>query len=143
MRILICGDRDWIDKDLIRQNIPEGTTAIIEGDARGADKMAGEIAKELGIDLDVYPAPWEEYRKRYPYPMCLKAGTDRNTQMLVEGRPSLILAFHNDIKKSKGTKNMIKQGKKAGIHIKLYNNKGELVLEYNSDEGKQKTLFDV
>ena len=47
------------------------------------------------------------------------AGTDRNTQMLVEGEPSLVVAFHSNIAKSKGTKNMIKQAKDAGIETIL------------------------
>ena len=35
--------------------------------------------------------------------------------MLNEGNPDLILAFHNDIENSKGTKNMVMQAKKRGI----------------------------
>ena len=70
-----------------------------------------------------YPAPWEEYKRKYPiekFGMKFKsAGTDRNTQMLVEGKPGLIMAFHSNIAKSKGTKNMIAQAKKAGIETLL------------------------
>lgn len=43
----------------------------------------------------------------------------RNKQMLDEGKPDLVLAFHTDIENSKGTKNMIYQAKKRGIKVIL------------------------
>jgi hypothetical protein len=58
-----------------------------------------------------FPADWETYGKA--------AGPIRNTQMLTEGNPDMVAAFHNDISKSKGTKNMIVQAKKAGIKVIL------------------------
>ncbi len=125
MRVLICGDRHWTNKEIIRAHIPEGTTHIIEGAATGADTLAGELADELGIEKVPFPAPWEEYRKLFPYPMCLKAGTDRNTIMLAEGNPDLVLAFHNDLKNSKGTKDMVNQAKEEGIPVILYSEAGE------------------
>ena len=82
---------------------------IIEGDARGADRMAGEIAKELKIPLEVYPADWNQYGKA--------AGPIRNTQMLKEGKPDKVLAFHDDIDSSKGTAHMVKIALKAGIPV--------------------------
>ena len=118
MRVLICGDRNWDNKEVIRQNIPEETEVIIEGDAFGADGIAGELADELGILKLVYPAKWNQYGK--------KAGPIRNTQMLVEGRPDTILAFHNDIDVSVGTKDMIKQGRKANKLVILYSEEGEV-----------------
>jgi len=39
--------------------------------------------------------------------------------MLDEGKPDLVLAFHTDIKNSKGTKNMIQQAEKRGIKVIL------------------------
>ena len=117
-RLLICGDRDWIDKDQIRQCIDMvDPDVIIEGDARGADRMAGEIALEMGYVLDesllVFPAKWTEYHKA--------AGPIRNQQMLDEGQPTIVYAFHSSIHDSKGTKDMIRRAIKAKIPTFLSN----------------------
>lgn len=114
MRILICGDRNWTNKALIRAEIAQyigKLECIIEGKARGADRFAGDIAHEYGIKLLEFPANWEKYGKA--------AGPIRNQQMLNEGKPDLVLAFHNNIEESKGTKHMINISKKAGINVIL------------------------
>ena len=126
MRVLICGDRDWTDKECIRKYIPPETTVIIEGEALGADTLAGELADELGITKVSKPAPWEEYRKKYPYPEYLKAGTDRNQQMLDEDKPDMVIAFHNNFKKAKGTKDMVNRAIKANLLVILYSEEGEV-----------------
>ncbi len=54
------------------------------------------------------------------------AGPIRNKKMLVEGKPDLVVAFHNDIDASKGTKNMLKQAQKAGIATRLFTEEGEV-----------------
>ena len=112
MRVLICGDRDWDDKEIIRHYIPLLIDCVIEGGARGADTCARLVAEELGIPIIEFPAKWGEYGKA--------AGPIRNKQMLTEGKPDLVLAFHDDIENSKGTKNMMEQAKKAGIATLLY-----------------------
>ncbi len=121
MRILICGDRDWINKKLIKETLEkvkesllkdgDVITVVIEGECRGADIMGRECAEELKIPVMKFPADWKRFPKA--------AGPIRNKQMLVEGKPDLILAFHNNIQNSKGTKNMIEISSKAGIKVIL------------------------
>ena len=41
--------------------------------------------------------------------------------MLDEGKPDLVIAFHNDLPKSKGTKDMVKRAQKADVPVLLYN----------------------
>ena len=111
-RLLICGDRNWIDKDEIRQCIETiDPDVIIEGEARGADRMAREVALEmdyiLGDTLLSFPADWDKHHKA--------AGPIRNQQMLTEGQPTIVYAFHANIGESKGTKDMIKRSLKAKI----------------------------
>lgn len=111
-RLLICGDRNWIDKDEIRQCIETiDPDVIIEGEARGADRMAREVALEmdyiLGDTLLSFPADWDKHHKA--------AGPIRNQQMLTEGQPTIVYAFHINIGESKGTKDMIKRSLKAKI----------------------------
>lgn len=116
MIVLVCGSRDWNNKDLIEkelQNCP-GITKVIHGSCRGADILAGLVAKELSILVEEYPADWDRYG--------LSAGPRRNQQMLDEGKPDYVLAFHEDINKSKGTRDMINRTIKAGIKYKIIRN---------------------
>lgn len=125
MRVLCCGDRNWTSYEIIRKELEKfpKDTEIIQGCANGADKMSANIAKSLGLKFisskdnnDIinnpgFPADWKKYGRA--------AGPIRNKQMLDEGKPDLVLAFHTDIKNSKGTKNMIQQAKDRGIKIIL------------------------
>ena len=102
--LLVCGDRNWVDEHLIQEMIEtivkEGNvTRIINGAARGADKISSKIANKLNIECIEYPAKWDNYGR--------SAGYIRNQQMLDDGKPDIVLAFHDDIKKSKDTKDMI------------------------------------
>lgn len=85
---------------------------VIEGEALGADTLAREAAEYFGIEVERYPANWTLYGRA--------AGPIRNNQMLTEGKPDLVVAFHHDIEHSKGTKNMVKQAKALGIPVKVY-----------------------
>lgn len=113
MRILICGDRDWSDRQLIALIISKLIKAcgsdltVIEGTARGADSIAGELAVKYDLQLEEYPAKWDLYGKG--------AGPIRNKQMIEEGNPDFVIAFHDDIFKSKGTKNMVTQAGRYGL----------------------------
>lgn len=118
-RILICGDRNWKDKEFIHHTLfpsplwEKGfVECIIEGEAKGADKLAREIGEEYKIPVLKFPANWIEFGK--------SAGPIRNQQMLDEGKPDLVLAFHDNIESSKGTKDMISRATKAGIFTILY-----------------------
>src|SRR5512146_256267 len=94
-RVLVCGDREWDDFDLIYERmggLPEGSV-VIHGGARGADKLAGRAAKERGHKVQVFVADWDKLGK--------SAGPRRNSQMLTEGKPDYVWAFHDDIENSK------------------------------------------
>ena len=109
VRVLICGSRDWNNAKLILErlsSIPRGST-LIHGGCRGADVFGAEIGKELGFDVMCFPAEWSKNGRA--------AGPLRNQRMIDEGKPDLILAFHNDIDSSRGTKDMLGRAKKCGI----------------------------
>lgn len=121
-RVLVCGDRDWTDGQLIAQYLEEiRPFVVIEGEARGADKLARRAAEFLRIAVLAFPADWEKYGKR--------AGPIRNRQMLKEGRPNLVLAFHDSIERSKGTKDMIRAAQSAGVPVRLITHNGEVEQE--------------
>lgn len=109
-RILICGDRNWLEQQPIEQfiiNLPKDTL-IIEGDCYGADGIAGEMAAKHGLNLLKFPAEWNKYGR--------KAGPIRNQQMLEEGNPTHVIAFHRNLSSSKGTKDMVNRAVKARIY---------------------------
>lgn len=115
MIVLICGDRNWTDLKLIEdfvKTLPKDTT-IIHGNCRGADKMSGWAGRKYGLKVIPFSADWKKYGKA--------AGPIRNRQML-ESKPDLVVAFHNDLSKSRGTKDMIKQARKHGIDVKIISN---------------------
>lgn len=109
MKVIICGDRNWTDKDMIKKYIkilPKGTL-IIQGECRGADLLAKQSAKELGYPVtECYRANWELHG--------LEAGPIRNRRMLKE-KPNLVVAFHDNLICSKGTKDMLNAARKAGV----------------------------
>ena len=112
-RILICGDRNWKDVETIENficSLPPDTV-IIHGNARGADKIAERKAKEHGLTVKGYSADWDRYGKA--------AGPIRNKRMLLEGRPDRVVAFHNDLSKSRGTADMLRQAEKRGVAFEI------------------------
>jgi len=114
MRVLICGDREWNDyKSIVAilEKFGKGTI-VIHGAARGADSLAGIAGNDLGYEVLKFPAQWDKYGKA--------AGVIRNQQMLDEGKPDCAVAFHDNIKSSKGTKDMIKRLEKANIKYLLW-----------------------
>ena len=109
MRLLISGDRNWKNKPLIKDTItylfPE---IVIQGGAPGADKIASTEAKNLGIEVLEFKAEWDRYGKG--------AGPIRNQKMIDEGKPDLIVAFHDDITKSSGTADMLIKAAENNIY---------------------------
>lgn len=112
MKVLVCGDRFWADKEKIRERLskfPIGTT-IIHGAARGADSLAAIVAARLGFKIMAFPADWKKYGNA--------AGPIRNRLML-DQNPELVIAFHADLANSKGTKDTVIEGKRRGIPVEL------------------------
>jgi hypothetical protein len=118
MKVLVCGDRNWEDEELIQQifNTMPSLSAIVHGNCRGADKLAGKVASRMGIEVFPIPAQWKKYGK--------KAGPIRNSQMLEE-HPDirLIVALHDDIDSSKGTSDMILKALSAKKRVDLWSHK--------------------
>lgn len=117
MRLLVCGDRNWSNRQFLYDTLDdlleesETPIVVIHGAARGADTMAGEWGMSHKLLVLEYPAQWHVYGK--------SAGPIRNRQMLEEGKPELVYAFHQNIAISKGTKDMVAQAQKAGIRTKV------------------------
>ena len=117
-RILVCGDRNWRNVELVFKVLNEyWPSVVIMGGARGADAIAGRWALEHEMKLEVFPAEWSIYGRG--------AGPVRNQRMLDEGRPDMVLAFHNDLKNSKGTRDMVNRSHRVGLPVRIVREEGE------------------
>jgi len=122
MKILVTGDRNWDDlvtvveafeKLLEEFDLHPQDITLIHGAATGADTIADIVGNELGMDVRPYPARWSKYGRA--------AGPIRNKEMLDENPDiKLALAFHSDLERSKGTRDMIIRLKRAGIEYRHY-----------------------
>lgn len=122
--ILISGDRDWTDEEAIRDGLEQLTPdrnhyqdIIIEGGARGADRLSKKVGEELGFYVKEMSADWDKYGR--------SAGPIRNRGMLSK-MPRYVLAFHDDIEHSKGTKDCINEALRRGFLVFLYTHKDGL-----------------
>ena len=106
--VLACGSRDWtacgvVEATISALHFQRGIARLVHGACRGADRMAGEVAKQLGIVVQPYPAEWRDASGR----LDRSAGPRRNRQMFVEGKPNLVIAFHDQLAGSRGTRDMV------------------------------------
>lgn len=114
MKAQITGCCDWTDVDCIADALREhGVTEIVEGDCKGADKLSASVALVLGIIVHAMPADWDRYGP--------SAGPIRNQEMLDTHPDSdIVLVFHDNLRQSKGTADMVRRCVKAGKRIVQY-----------------------
>ena len=92
--------------------LPEGTSEIISGGARGVDSSAREYALAQGIRLREFLPEYGRYGRGAPL---------RRNITIIENA-DLVLAFWDG--KSRGTKYVIDQCGKRGIPIRVITNSG-------------------
>jgi hypothetical protein len=124
VRILITGGRNWTDYTTINDAILDAsmwqdvswwpdfdpaTITIVHGDAKGADTIAGGVARMFGMTEERHPANWETHHRA--------AGPIRNQEMVDLGA-DLCLAFL--MPGSKGTADCVRRAEKAGIEVRKY-----------------------
>ena len=126
--ICVTGDRNWKHEDVVHQalsfiNEQIPIKRIIHGGAKGADTAAGTWASSNNIECKVFSANWARYKKG--------AGPIRNSEMVKhlkdEKSQIMVIAFHDNLNESKGTKCMIKLTTEAGIEVLHFNSKFECV----------------
>jgi hypothetical protein len=113
MVVLVCGSRFYSDYGKVYECLKslEGVSQVLAGGCRGADALAVRAAKAFGYPFREFPADWGKFGKA--------AGPIRNQQMLDEGKPDLVVAFHENPEESKGTKDMIRRAKRQGVPVRL------------------------
>ena len=113
MVVLVCGSRFYSDYGKVYEYLKslEEVSQVLAGGCRGADSLAATAAKDCSYPFREFPAVWGTFGKA--------AGPIRNQQMLDEGKPDLVLAFHKHLDESKGTKDMIRRARRQGIPVRL------------------------
>lgn len=117
LAILVTGAREYDNKKLIFDTLKkykDQNVILIHGNCQGVDKLAEEVGKKLGFEIECHPADWKKYGK--------VAGPIRNKEMiesLIKYKNREMFAFHDNIELSKGTKNCVNQAKKYNIIAKI------------------------
>lgn len=116
-KVLVCGGRDYTDREKIYHVLDAYLARIgpdmllVNGGAPGADTLAREWAVDRRVDHLTLYARWDLYGR--------SAGPIRNRAM-AKKKPKLVLAFHSDLAKSKGTRDMMRVAEKMEIKRKLF-----------------------
>lgn len=133
LALIVTGDRhatafDWsdaIDSVLFEYTLPRSTQLLIHGDAPGIDRLAGDRAPAFGFTPIPIPAQWTKYGN--------PAGPRRNSALVQlgtiyreHGYAVVVLAFHNSLQTSRGTRNMVRQSRDAGLHVRVFTTEGEV-----------------
>ncbi len=127
MRLLVCGARTWTDRETMRRAlnaIHPRPIVIIHGAARGADSLAGEIAKTARVAVVEFPADWQGDGRA--------AGPIRNQRMLTEGKPDRCLAFGplwRSPGRVSGTGDMVTRCLRAGLPVRWVSEPGAEAVE--------------
>jgi len=112
MKIAVIGSREFKDKNLIQNMMPEilrtSNDVLISGGARGVDSWAEAEAKLLGCKCLIFQADWERFGKQ--------AGYLRNKEII--NIADKVVAFWDG--SSKGTKISIDLAIKAKKPIDIY-----------------------
>jgi hypothetical protein len=108
--VLVCGGRDYDDRERLFSILDIAHAAnpiklLVHGGASGADDLAGQWARHVGVHWKAYPAYWKEEGKA--------AGPKRNQRMLDEAQPHLVIAFPG----GHGTADMVRRAEKIGIPV--------------------------
>lgn len=107
MRVAVIGSRGLYVEDL-GSYLPEGTTEIVSGGARGVDASARKYALRHGLKLTEFLPEYSRYGRGAPL---------RRNIAIIESA-DLVLAFWDG--RSKGTKHVIDNCKKRNIPVQIY-----------------------
>ena len=143
MRVLVCGSRDWTDRELVDERLDAvmenmldiyertmGKLTVVHGACAdpktkqliGADGFADDWAKRRGFSTDPYPADWHPWPEE-PTRLDRSAGPRRNALMASRGKPDIVLAFSwvtASGKLTDGTDDMVKKALAACVPVRIW-----------------------
>lgn len=110
-RVIFCGGRN---RNPSREEVEwilgwygESYITVVHGGARGVDSIVGEVAKDLGYEVEEYPAQWNKHGR--------SAGYKRNQMMAELPGVVEVVAFDG----GKGTEHMKHIAMDKGIRVVL------------------------
>lgn len=129
--IIVTGDRnaEWyqwmpVVRDALRDTgATGGTGVLIHGDGRGIDWIAGKIGGMHGWSVVPMPAQWNAHGK-LAGPMRNQRMADVAGRLRQVGYEVSVLAFHDDLDGSKGTKGMVRIARDESFPVTLYHSDG-------------------
>lgn len=109
-RLLVTGGREYADAERMAIYLDalhgsRGIALLIHGASRGADELADAWARSRCVPVQSCPADWDAHGR--------SAGPIRDTVMLVDHCPTLVLAFPG----GRGTANIVKKAREYGIPV--------------------------
>ena len=112
MVVVVCGSRSWNNRDLIRQRLSEFHTgsAVITGNAPGADTIACEEAARLGFEVlpvEAAPTPFAEEL------------IDLLFELTARPEERLVLAFHENLAGSTDTARTLSIARDRGVAVEV------------------------
>lgn len=116
MRVIVAGAVAWADAGAIRRELakrPTGTV-VIHGDCPGADALAGEVARELGLLVEPMA---KNATDRVRYRKAAWKGL--NERMLLSGA-DLVLVFHPAFDASNGSKHLAELAERAAVEVRVF-----------------------
>lgn len=116
--IVVTGGREWNHRQIVWYALNIHGSAgdvLIHGDCRGLDRQAGDVAHELCMRVTSVPADWGRHKRG--------AGPIRNRKML-DMDPDIVLAFHDNLAESRGTKDCVNEAVRRGIPVVWYDHTG-------------------
>jgi hypothetical protein len=108
MKILVCGGRNYAERDTVAWALDayrSDRLEIIHGGASGADQLAHDWATANCVPVHVFKADWIRHGRA--------AGPIRNQEMIDRMRPDAVLAFPG----GRGTADMLRRARAAGINV--------------------------
>ena len=110
-RLIVCGSRKFKNYKMLERHLDafdalSRFTAIVHGNAEGADKMAGKYAVKSGLTEVKMKADWDKHGN--------SAGAIRNREMATAGAEAVVAFWDFS---SSGTKDMIKVARQFKIPV--------------------------
>ncbi len=112
MVVIVCGSRSWSDRDLICRRLSElrAGSAVITGNAPGADTIAREIAGELGLEL----LPIDAAPTKLPEELIALL-----FELTAQPQERLVLAFHENLAASADTARTVSLARARGVAVEV------------------------
>jgi O-acetyl-ADP-ribose deacetylase (regulator of RNase III) len=135
--ILVTGDRRWIHPDRLARVLDQaaaeagGPVRLLVGDCpTGADRHAARWARQRGVAVEVFRARWQHMAAEGKPRRA--AGPLRNLAMLdaLDQAPGgrLVVAFHDDLSRSRGTRQLVRAARARGYPVTLVSGTGRDLL---------------